>query len=172
MPPSKTGEMSALQRAIAEKSRRAEEDETAAQRLSLKRQIEEKARQEEEDDKTWQRARWEAARKALADGTFYKREPRFPVIITRAGPISSAEELQRLAELDSVPQVIQTALVVEEGIETEKPVTICHVGYDGKDKVEEKANVEPGMSGKFTVMIRGERRNAMVVRSLKEGVTL
>lgn len=71
-----------------------------------------------------------------------------------------------------MPEVIHTTLVVEEGIETEKPVLICHVGYDGKDNVEEKASVELGMSGKFTVLIRGERRNAMVVRSLKEGVTL
>lgn len=94
--------MSALNRAIAEKCVRAEEDETVeTAEHRLQRQIEEKARQEEEDDNTWQWARWEAARKALADGTFYKREPRSPLIITPDGPISSAEEVPRRAGLSA-----------------------------------------------------------------------
>ncbi|KAK4038355.1 hypothetical protein C8A01DRAFT_17578 [Parachaetomium inaequale] len=131
--------------------------------------MEEKALQEDEDNKTWQRARWATARKAIADGTFEEPEIRFPVIIN--GPISSAKKLQRLAEMGSVPEALETTLVREKWISTTKPATICHVNFAERMKLEEKANVEYDVSGKFMVLFRGQRRHAMLVRSLKEGGT-
>ncbi|KAK4095995.1 hypothetical protein N658DRAFT_502088 [Parathielavia hyrcaniae] len=139
--------MSALQRAIAERSRQAEQEETQWQQL--RRQMEEKNRQEEEDEATWQRARWQPASKAFADGTYELPEVRIPVILTPGGPISSAKHLQRLAGMESEPKTMETTFVMENCIPTTKAVKICH-----------------------RVMFRGEERHARVVRSLKEGASL
>jgi hypothetical protein len=127
-------------------------------------------RQEEEDDRTWRAARWQAGRKAIADGTFETHERRFPVLITPDGPVSSPEKLQRLAEMESIPEALEATLIRENGNSTEKRVEICCVNYDGREKLEEKGNVE-FLSTKFMVMIRGERSYAMVVQSLKQGDT-
>ncbi|KAH6855004.1 hypothetical protein B0I37DRAFT_363671 [Chaetomium sp. MPI-CAGE-AT-0009] len=115
--------------------------------------------------------KWASYRKAMADGTFRELEVRIPVILNPDGPISSAEELQRVAETESVPEVLQTTLTTREGrARTTKPVTICHVNYDERERLEERADVEYNMTGKFVVMFRGQERCPMMVRSLKAGV--
>ncbi|KAK4234623.1 hypothetical protein C8A03DRAFT_18513 [Achaetomium macrosporum] len=163
--------MSALQRAIAQNARQAEEVNNSAQRL-LQRQKEEKARRVEEDNNTWQRARWEAARRAMADGTFKTPEIRIPVIITPDGPVSSAKDLQQLAGMDSMPETLEATLIRDHWISTERPVTICYVNYGERARLEEKANIEYDPSGKFMVRFGEQKRYTMVVLSLKEGVTL
>ncbi|AEO64432.1 uncharacterized protein THITE_2126780 [Thermothielavioides terrestris NRRL 8126] len=146
--------MSSLQRAIAHNS---------AQRFLQCQQEEEeeareKARQAEEE---WQRARWEAARRDMANGTF-KRQPeiRIPVIITPNAPVPSTKDLQQLARMDSVPEALEATLIRAHGINLETPVTvtICLINREEKARLEEKANVEYNAIGKFIVRI-GEQEN-------------
>jgi hypothetical protein len=111
------------------------------------------------------------SQKAIAEGTFEIPERRFPVLITPNGPVSSPEKLQRLAEMESVPEVLEATLIRENGNPTKKQVKICHVNYDEREKLGEKGEVE-FFRGKFMVMIRGERRYAVAVQPLKEGATL
>jgi anti-sigma28 factor (negative regulator of flagellin synthesis) len=169
--------MSAPQPAIAEKARQADEPKDESKKESyvtllqwLQSDIQKKMRQEEEDDRTWRAARWQAARKAIADGTFETPERRFPVLITPDGPVSSPEKLQRFAEMESIPEALEATLIRENGKPTEKQVTICHVNYHGREKLEEKSDVV-FLNGEFMVIIRGKRSYAMVVQSLKHGVT-
>ncbi|KAK4249195.1 hypothetical protein C7999DRAFT_12957 [Corynascus novoguineensis] len=162
--------MSALQRAIAQKARQVEEDKNSAQQL-LQRQKEEKARQDE-DNNTWQRARWEAARRAMADGTFKPPEIRIPVIITSDGLVSSAKALQQLAEMDSVPKTLDATLIRDHWVSTERPVTICYINYGERAILEKKANIEYDASGKFMVRVEEQKRYAMIVSSLKEDAML
>ncbi|KAL2022260.1 hypothetical protein VTK56DRAFT_5870 [Thermocarpiscus australiensis] len=160
-----------LQRAIAQRARQAEEDNNSAQRL-LQRQKKEKARQVEEDNDTWQRARWEAARRAMADGTFKTPEIRIPATTTPDGPVPPAKDLQQPAEMDPVPETLEATPTRDHWTSTERPVTICYANYGERARLEGKANIEYDPSGKFMVQFGEQRRYAMVVLSLKEGVTL
>jgi hypothetical protein len=102
-------------------------------------------------------------------GTFKTQPPaRFPVILTPNGPISSAEKLQELAELDSLPETIDTTQVEPDGTEIKK-VKICHVSFNEREKMEEKADVSSGIGDNVIVMFNGGQRYAMVVNSLNEG---
>ena len=108
----------------------------------------------------------------MADGTFKIPEIRIPVIINPDGPVSSAKDLQQLAGMDSVPETLAATLIREHCVSTERPVTICYINYGEKARLEEKANIEYDATGKFMVRLGEQRRYAMVVLSLKEGVTL
>ncbi|KAL2125837.1 hypothetical protein VTI74DRAFT_2540 [Chaetomium olivicolor] len=112
-------------------------------------------------------------RQAIANGTYKKPPPlRFPVILTPggAGLISSPEKLKQLAEMESVPEVIETTQIWHDG--TKKKVTICHVNFAERNRIEEKAEVLDGMDHRILVMFQGGKRYALVVKALKEGVTL
>lgn len=127
----------------------------------------------EEDDWSWKAERWADARRAIAAGTFYNPDAtRVPVILTPDGPVSSAKKLQQLAELESVPETIETTLLKEDGTKTEKRVTISHISVEEQKKIQEKADIVRDTMGMFTVLFQEKERYAMVVKSLKEGVTL
>jgi hypothetical protein len=124
----------------------------------------------EKDD--WRAERWKAARKAMADGTFKIPPPnRFPVILTPNGPVSSASQLLQLAELDSLPETIETTQIERDGTEI-GPVTICHVSFDEMRRMEKRAEVSDGITDGIYVIFRGKERYAAQVKALKEGVTL
>jgi hypothetical protein len=121
-----------------------------------------------DNDSPWPAAVRRQAARDRAAGTFKTLPPaRVPVILTPNGPISSAERLQELAELDSPPETIDTAQVRVDGTEIKK-VKICHVSSKEREKMEEKADVSSGIGDNVLVMFNGEERFAMVVNSLNE----
>lgn len=134
------------------------------------------SRKSEEDEDArplspWPKEVWEQAWKAMAAG--YKAPPhRFPVILSPDGPVSSAAQLQRLIEADSLPDTIQASQVDYDNNEIKK-VRICQVDYENKNKLKEKAEISE-MIGRDTilVMFNGQRRIATVVHALKEGVSV
>ena len=102
-------------------------------------------------------------------GTFKTLLPgNFPVILTPDGPVSSAEELQQMAELDSLPETIDTIQIRPDGTEL-KRVKICLVGFEDRKKMMAKADVSSGIGDNVIVMSQGEQRYAMVVNSLNKG---
>jgi hypothetical protein len=108
----------------------------------------------------------------MAAGCFKTSPPaRFPVILTPDGPVSSALHLQRLAELESLPDTLKTSQVDCNEVEVKK-VTICHVSLEEKGRIQEKAEVLVGVEENIRVMFNGRTRYAMVVTGLKDGVTL
>ncbi len=97
---------------------------------------------------------------------------RFPVIITSDGPISSAARLQQLAELESLPETLET-IQVDWWSEAEiKQVLIAHVSLAELERMEGKSRVSSGMSDRRCVLFQGKKRFAAVVQALNEGVTL
>lgn len=119
----------------------------------------------------WPKEVWEQAWKAM-DAGYKAPRSRFPVLLTPGGPISSAAQLQQLIEADSLPETIETSRVDYHTNEIGK-VRICHVSFEEKDKMEEKAEISD-MIGRDTilVMFNGRRRVAMVVHALKQGVSV
>jgi hypothetical protein len=77
--------------------------------------------------------------------------------------VSSAAELQGLAELESLPDIIETEV---------KRVTICHVSWEERKRIEEKAEVSQGVEESIIVIFDGRQRAAIEVTSLKKGVEL
>ncbi|KAL2192796.1 hypothetical protein P885DRAFT_64643 [Corynascus similis CBS 632.67] len=88
---------------------------------------------DDEDEIEWKAKGWQNALKDIAAGTFKAPIIRVPVILTPKGPVSSAEGLQQLAQMQSVPETLDATIIQENG---------------------------------------DQERYAIVVRSLKEGVTL
>ncbi|KAK4099833.1 hypothetical protein N658DRAFT_452596 [Parathielavia hyrcaniae] len=122
------------------------------------------------DHHPWALGVWAQAERDFRDGRYKPRlPPRFPVILTLDGPVSSPAALQQLAELDSLPETIDTSQVRWDGTEV-KNVTICHVSLDEKDKIEEKAETFNGGDEHLLVMFRGKQRFALIVTALKKGV--
>lgn len=122
-----------------------------------------------DNDSPWPAAVRRQAMRDRAAGTFKTLPPaRYPVILTPNGPISSAEKLQELAELDSLPETIDTTQVRVDGTVVKK-VKICHVSVKERDKMEEKGDVSSGIEDTVLVIFNGEERFAMVVNSLNEG---
>ncbi|KAK4041126.1 hypothetical protein C8A01DRAFT_15105 [Parachaetomium inaequale] len=146
---------------------------SALQRELAKSKIIPSRKNEDSDnDDDWRAERWKAAKKAMADGTFKDPPPnRFPVILTPNGPVSSASHLLQLAELDSLPETIETTQIEHDGTEV-GAVTICHVSFDEMRKLEERAEVSDGIADGIYVLFRGKRRYAATVKALKEGITL
>lgn len=65
---------------------------TEAQVAAFQRDLAIKERQRKEDDPL-DAARWQAARQALADGTFKRHKVLNPVVLDPNGPISTPEQL-------------------------------------------------------------------------------
>ena len=118
----------------------------------------------------WPREAWVAAQQAYANG--YRRpQIRFPVIITPDGPVSSPERLRQLAELDALPETIETTQIDWHDVEIKK-VLISHVSFSELGRVRAKAEVLLGIAEETCVLFRGKKRYAAVVKALNEGVTL
>ncbi|KAK4234539.1 hypothetical protein C8A03DRAFT_18580 [Achaetomium macrosporum] len=130
---------------------------------------------EQEDDFPWPVEVWEQARRDLAAGTFKTRGPiRFPIILATDSPVFSAEKLQQLAELPSLPEVIEADRLECYGPE-EKVVgraKFCHVSFEELKRIKNKAELLDGMEHNILVMFNGAPRYARVVKSLKEGIAL
>jgi hypothetical protein len=151
--------MSALQRKIAD----------AALRRSKEEEEEEAYRRR---NYPWPPGSFKKASDGYRDGTFKGPPPiRHPVLLTANGPISSASDLQKLAEMESPPEAIETIQVDIHGQEIRK-VTICHVSHDERQRMEEKADVAHGIEEHLTVMFEGGRRFACTVKALKAQPTL
>ncbi|KAL2165948.1 hypothetical protein VTG60DRAFT_3568 [Thermothelomyces hinnuleus] len=118
------------------------------------------------------RQRWQAALRDIAAGTFKQTVIRFPVILNPDGPVSSAEDLQQLIELESVPETLETIVVRENGVDTERPVRICHVSDQERERLAEKANILYDYTTSFLVLFEEKKRIPIRIESLKEGVSL
>ncbi|KAL2023356.1 hypothetical protein VTK56DRAFT_3094 [Thermocarpiscus australiensis] len=106
---------------------------------------------------------WKKAMEDLRAGTFKTRLLRYPVIIAPGSPVSSAEKLQQLAELDSLPEIMETKQIEEDG--TQRRVIISSINPKEKRKMEEKADV---LTDGPIVWFRDTKRFALVVKSLKQ----
>ena len=154
---------------------------SALQRKTLLRnavdaaEAEARRKREEEEEagrSPWRPGVWQKATEAYLNGTWKSRPPRRqPVLITPDGPISSAAQLQKLAETESLPEVTVTSQVDLDDRELNK-VTICDLSTDEWERVEEKADVSIGIVEGIRVMFNGKRRFAGIVKALKEGVVL
>lgn len=155
--------MSTLQRKILQRNA-ADAADAEARR---KREEEEKAGRS-----PWSAAAWKKAMADIQNGTWKAQPPiRHPILLTPDGPISSASKLQKLAETESLPEVTVTSQVDLDGREIGK-VAICDVSTDEWTRMQEKADVSPGVVEGIRIMFKGKRRLAGVVKALKEGVTL
>jgi hypothetical protein len=122
-----------------------------------------------DNDSPWSAAARRQAVQDMEAGTFKTLLPGdFPVILTPDGPVSSAEELQQLAELDSLPETIDTIQIRPDGTEL-KRVKICLVSFEDRKKMKEKADVSSGIGDNVIVVSQGEQRYAMVVNLLDKG---
>ncbi len=128
---------------------------------------------EEPRELPWSPEAWDAIRRqTIANGWKPRPETRYPVILTPDGPISSAAKLRQLAELETLPETIETAQVDWSDESEIKKVVISHVNYDGMEKMEAKAKVLSGLGEWTCVRFRGKKRFAATVLALNEGVTL
>ncbi|OBT45880.1 hypothetical protein VE00_04232 [Pseudogymnoascus sp. WSF 3629] len=115
----------------------------------------------------WSGEAWQAAREAYMSGTD-KPPPRFPIVITQDCLISTAEKLQQLADLPTLPQIETTRTAPRRWEDLDAPpaddreVQICDVDMGQLNKIEE---VTEGES--ISVWFRGTRRDARVAESLK-----
>jgi hypothetical protein len=128
--------------------------------------------EDKQHDHPWAPGLWTQALRDLAAGTSKRQpEPRFPVILTPDGPVSSPAELQHLAELESLPQTMETSQVSWDVVEP-KRVTICHVSREERKRIEEKAETLLDKEESILVMFQGEKRSAILVTALKKGAEL
>lgn len=106
---------------------------------------------------------------AFKDG-WRKPEPRFPVILSPNGPVSTPEKLQELAGFGAVPEVKHTTKTYPygdqyvESYESQK-VQICDLSWKDLMKIEESAVCE---SISTVVWFEGKKRADWIVVSLKE----
>jgi hypothetical protein len=124
-------------------------------------------------DYPWFAEAWKKAREAVVNGNV-PPDPviRHPVILTPDGPISSASQLQQLAETESLPETIVTNGVTWDGQEIEK-VTICSLEHEEWMRMMKKADTNCSIPGILPfVVFEGRQRIAWAVTALKEGVTL
>ena len=83
------------------------------------------------DDNPWPLGAWDPKNLVIRD------RPRYPVLLRADSPVSSAYQLQQLAETGSLPETIETIQVEWDGTRI-KGVTICHVSSEEKEKMEEE----------------------------------
>ncbi len=109
-----------------------------------------------DDPNSWKVRRWAAAEEAMRNGTWKPKPPtRYPVILNPDGPISSASQLQTLAETEGVPNVTTTTRVARDGKDLGE-VTISDVSLDELEKMEEKAEVNDGIRDDILVIFLGK----------------
>ncbi|KAK9418474.1 hypothetical protein SUNI508_07962 [Seiridium unicorne] len=138
-------------------------------RVQLARTQIEQLRREDENRDVWG-SKFAQARAAWAAG-IRRPEPRFPVIIASDSPISSPEKLQTIAGLASVPQVTTTTeveMLSDDEVEPAngKKVQICDVDWDQVQRIKAITEWENAC-----VFFNGEKRHAVLVRSLEKAKT-
>jgi hypothetical protein len=117
---------------------------------------------------------WEEAERDLRAGTFKTIVPRMPIILAPESPISTPEQLQKLAELSSLPDVIDSDQLegYGRGKTVVRSVKFCPVSFAEFERMEAKAELVDGMVNAVYVMFDGAPRFAWIVKALREGVTL
>lgn len=152
--------MSALQRQLGDQAVRRKTEEEESHYINCP------------GDYPWSPEAWKNSNDAILNGTWKPWVPRrYVILLTPDGPISSASQLQKLAETESLPEAMVTSQLTLDGQEIGK-VTICDVSMDEWDKITEKAHVAVGVASGVTVMYNGKGGYARIVKALKEGVTL
>ncbi|KAL2148288.1 hypothetical protein VTH82DRAFT_2436 [Thermothelomyces myriococcoides] len=145
---------------------------SALQREMMAKSLEGRRRGSDDEKQSIMGQKFAAYRRALAAGMVKERIIRIPVILHPDSPVS-AEELQQLAEQDSVPETIDTKVVEEGGVRTERPVKIALVTFEEHERLERKADVLGYIQSGTTVLVDGKERYATKIRSLKrDGVSL
>ncbi|KPM36117.1 hypothetical protein AK830_g10443 [Neonectria ditissima] len=107
---------------------------------------------------------WDAARKAFAAGFVYPPLD-FPVIIEDGSAITTPEELQKIIERTTVPEVIQTTTVYGIPGYDELPtrtICLCSTTFEEKAKLDERAQLGSGP----TVLLNEKNRGSYKVLSL------
>jgi hypothetical protein len=141
--------MSALQRKVAATIVRCNREKEAPQRGGY----------------PWPAEAWKRASGAIVNGTRRGRRPtHYPILLTTAGPISSASELQALAETESLPEVIE---VDQVGLDNQviKKLAIFDVDENAMEKMMKKADIDPEIL--IVVMFEGRRRSVWTVTESK-----
>ncbi|KFY97293.1 hypothetical protein V500_02134 [Pseudogymnoascus sp. VKM F-4518 (FW-2643)] len=114
----------------------------------------------------WSAEAWQAARDAYLSGTD-SPPPRFPIVISEDSLFSTAEKLQRLADL-SLPLEVETTTTAPMPWEdanspaSNREVRFCDVDWDQRSKIKK---VTEGES--ILVWFKGTIRFAWVAESLK-----
>lgn len=122
---------------------------------------------QQKSDSPWPPEVWQAALQAFNSG-WQMPEPRYPVILTPDGPVSTPERLQELVGLASVPEIKRTHKMhpyknkYDESYESQG-VDICDIGWDELLKLEERTECE----NSTRVWFQEQKRAAYVVLSLK-----
>ncbi|KAI0013060.1 hypothetical protein F4779DRAFT_613931 [Xylariaceae sp. FL0662B] len=117
----------------------------------------------------WKPEVWNAAIAAFHAGV-REPEPRFPVVISSDGPVDSPEKLQRLADLPSIPAVLESQTIDRLTESTKDDVRISDVTWEELKILRERTEWErilvwfPDERTKKRVM-----RNAWVIKSVKGG---
>ncbi|KFY12886.1 hypothetical protein V491_06606 [Pseudogymnoascus sp. VKM F-3775] len=101
----------------------------------------------------WSAETWQAAHNAFASGTD-RPPPRFPIVISEDSLISTAEKLQHLASLPTLPEIEITRTAPRLWEDLDAP--------PADDRKVHATDGEP-----ITVWFRGTRREAWVAESLK-----
>jgi hypothetical protein len=86
----------------------------------------------------WRAARWQAAFQAMADRRHLQgctTDP-LPSHPHPGRPVSSAEQLQQLTEMESLPETTETSQIDYDGVET-KRVIICDVSFEEMEKMKD-----------------------------------
>jgi hypothetical protein len=139
--------MSALQRQVAD--------------ATLRRNIEEDEASSARRGDPWSAEAWQKASEAFQDGTWKDRRPvHYPILLTPAGPISSASELQILAKTESLPEVTEVVQVNTDG-QGIKKIGIFDVDEDEMERMRNKAEMIPELD--IVVMFEGRRRYVWMV---------
>ncbi|KAJ3521203.1 hypothetical protein NM208_g13402 [Fusarium decemcellulare] len=85
------------------------------------------------------------ASKAFAAGK-YPPPPKFPILLSQDGPVSTPEQLQEILETPSPPEPIRTATIFEdeEFDEPSREVSVCSLSFEEREKLEKRAHIQCG----------------------------
>ncbi len=113
---------------------------------------------------------WDKACDDIRAGTFKSGEEKlFPIVLEPDGPLSTPEQLQQLAELETVPEVIETARLDWNGAGVGS-ATVCAVSRRDRRRMEEKVDIGLGFTLDFFVSFEGESRAVLLVLGPKAAV--
>ncbi|KAK3898273.1 hypothetical protein C8A05DRAFT_38137 [Staphylotrichum tortipilum] len=136
--------------------------------------IENKDTASDDDDNPWATGVWEQARRDIEAGTFRSDENLLhPILLEEDGFLSTPEQLQQLAELASVPEVIETDRVNRNGVKIgSETVKVCGITWGAKMLMDKKVKVRLGLEMGLYVSFEGETLTPLLVRALAtEGAT-
>lgn len=137
----------------------------------LRSQVEPPTTVAEEGDAPWPGHVWKAAREAFNAG-WQPPERRYPVVLDPNGPISTAEQLKELLELDETPPVLTVPVaggvyeIKAEDDPTAKKAQVCDVGEDEWVKLYRRTEFNRDILD-FLVWFHGETRSVVWVASVR-----